>query len=148
MDNYNFDLKDAIKSGVSPEQMMKEFQEQLATAQKEVEAETKAKQKNTNLTVAREELVSSALIYLIELDVLEEAVLEDDELIHDLNEALKAVEGDISTAFYALKTLTDLKFGEEKTTATKGKRLRGKGLLGLSQDLDVDSILNAFLSTL
>lgn len=64
----SFDLKDALRGGVTPEQMMDDFAKQLAAAQREVAIE-QAAANSTDLDEARADMVDAIIDYLIAMGV-------------------------------------------------------------------------------
>lgn len=130
MDSTNFDLKDALRAGVSPEQMLRDFQLQLRKAQAEVASEQTAA--NIDLQEAREDMIDAVLTYLVALGIAPAEILEDEDL-PKLYDAIKEVEDE----FMAKKPFLDMlrSMAEAAPTGCPHKR-------------DADDVINSFLKTL
>lgn len=99
----SFDLKDALRCGITPEQMMDDFAKQLATAQREVAME-QAAANSTDLDEARADMVDAIIDYLIAMGLVDEDAVDTDEMADDLVAALKEAEQELA----ATKPLLDM----------------------------------------
>lgn len=113
----NFDLKDALRGGITPEQMMDDFAKQLATAQREVAMEQAAAQ-NTDLDEARADMVDAIIDYLIAMGLVDEDVVDTDEMADDLVAALKEAEQELAATKPLLDMLRRMKAENENTERT------------------------------
>lgn len=112
----NFDLKDAIRGGVSPEQMLADFQKQLAQAQQEVAMEQAAA--TEDLDEARAEMVDSIIDYLIAVGLIDEDVVDTDEMADDLVAAIKEAEQELAATKPLLDMLKRMKADADKNDRT------------------------------
>lgn len=112
----NFDLKDAIRGGVSPEQMLADFQKQLAQAQQEVAMEQAAA--TDELDAAREVMVDSIIDYLVAVGLVDEDVVDTDDMADDLTAAIKEAEKELAATKPLLDMLRRMKVeaGKEERT--------------------------------
>ena len=83
-----YNIKDALKSGTSKEQLLKDYEAALAEAQAELDAEKAAM---AGLDEARLDAVCAALEYVVALGACKETDLTD-ELINFITDALKKEE--------------------------------------------------------
>ena len=98
----NFDLKDALRGGITPEQMLADFQKQLAEAQAEVATEQAAAK--DELEEVRADMIDSIIDYLVAIGLIDENEVDIDEITDDLVEAIKEAEKEIA----ATKPLLDM----------------------------------------
>ena len=107
-----FDLKDAIRGGVSPEQMLADFQKQLAEAQREVAMEQVAA--NSELDEAREEMIDAILVYVAAVGIAPAEIVDADDLKADLTEAIKEAEAELEASRPLLDMLRKMKADVDK----------------------------------
>lgn len=112
----NFDLKDAIRGGVTPEQMLAEFQNQLAQAQREVAMEQTAAE--VELDEARADMVDSIIDYLIAVGLVDEDVVDTDDMADDLVAAIKEAEKELAATKPLLNMLRRMKAESENEERT------------------------------
>lgn len=112
----NFDLKDAIRGGVSPEQMLADFQKQLAQAQQEVAMEQAAA--TEDLDEARANMVDAIIDYLIAVGLVDEDVVDTDDMADDLVTAIKEAEKELAATKPLLDMLRQMKAESEKEERT------------------------------
>ncbi len=86
-----YNIKDALKSGTSKEQLLKDYEAALAEAQAELDAEKAAM---AGLDEARLDAVCAALEYVVALGACKETDITD-ELINFITDALKKEEKSI-----------------------------------------------------
>lgn len=113
----NFDLKDALRGGITPEQMMDDFAKQLATAQREVAME-QAAANSTDLDEARADMVDAIIDYLIAMGLVDEDVVDTDEIADDLVAVLKEAEQELAATKPLLDMLHRMKAESENTERT------------------------------
>lgn len=113
----SFDLKDALRGGVTPEQMMEDFAKQLATAQREVAME-QAAANSTDLDEARADMVDAIIDYLIAMGLVDEDVVDTDEIADDLVAVLKEAEQKLAATKPLLDMLRRMKAENEKEERT------------------------------
>lgn len=113
----SFDLKDALRGGITPEQMMDDFAKQLATAQREVAME-QAAANSTDLDEARADMVDAIIDYLIAMGLVDEDVVDTDEMADDLVAALKEAEQELAATKPLLDMLRRMKAESENTERT------------------------------
>lgn len=113
----SFDLKDALRGGITPEQMMDDFAKQLATAQREVAME-QAAANSTDLDEARADMVDAIIDYLIAMGLVDEDVVDTDEMADDLVAALKEAEQELAATKPLLDMLRKMKAESEKEDRT------------------------------
>ena len=123
----NFDLKDALRGGITPEQMLADFQKQLAEAQAEVATEQAAAE-DENYEV-RADMVDS-IDYLVAIGLIDENEVDIDEITDDLVEAIKEAEKEIAATKPLLDMLRSMKVENEKP------------------DRNPDAVIGEFLRTL
>ncbi len=124
----SFDLKDALRSGVNPEQMLADFQKQLAQAQQEVAMEQAAA--TEDLDEARADMVDGIIDYLIAVGLVDEDVVDIDEMADDLTAAIKEAEQELAATKPLLDMLRQMKANADK------------------QDRTPDDVIGEFLKTL
>lgn len=124
----NFDLKDALRGGITPEQMLADFQKQLAEAQAEVATE-QAAAKN-ELEDVRADMVDFIIEYLVTIGLIDKDKVDIDEIADDLVEAIKEVEKEIAATKPLLDMLRSMKVENEKP------------------DRNPDAVIGEFLRTL
>ena len=124
----NFDLKDALRGGITPEQMLADFQKQLAEAQAEVATEQAAAE-DENYEV-RADMVDSIIDYLVAIGLIDENEVDIDEITDDLVEAIKEAEKEIAATKPLLDMLRSMKVENEKP------------------DRNPDAVIGEFLRTL
>lgn len=103
----NFDLKDALRGGITPEQMLADFQKQLAEAQAEVATEQAAAE-DENYEV-RADMVDSIIDYLVAIGLIDEDKVDIDEIADDLIEAIKEAEKEMAAVAPFLNMLRETK---------------------------------------
>lgn len=103
----NFDLKDALRGGITPEQMLADFQKQLAEAQAEVATEQAAA--NNELEKVRADVADSIIDYLVAIGLIDENEVDIDEIADDLVEAMKEAEKEIAAVTPFLSMLRETK---------------------------------------
>lgn len=113
----SFDLKDALRGGVTPEQMMEDFAKQLATAQREVAME-QAAATSTDLDEARADMVDAIIDYLIAMGLVDEDAVDTDEIADDLVAVLKEAEQELAATKPLLDMLRRMKAESENTERT------------------------------
>ena len=86
-----YNIKDALKSGTSKEQLLKDYEAALAEAQAELDAEEAAK---VNLDEARLDAVCAVLDYAVALGACKETDITD-ELINLIVDAVKKEEKEL-----------------------------------------------------
>ena len=108
----NFDLKDALRGGITPEQMLADFQKQLAEAQAEVATEQAAAK--DELEDVRADMVDFIIEYLVTIGLIDKDKVDIDEIADDLVEAIKEVEKEIAATKLLLDMLRSMKVEDEK----------------------------------
>ena len=108
----NFDLKDALRGGITPEQMLADFQKQLAEAQAEVAIEQAAAK--DELEDVRADMVDFIIEYLVTIGLIDKDKVDIDEIADDLVEAIKEVEKEIAATKSLLDMLRSMKVEDEK----------------------------------
>lgn len=124
----NFDLKDALRGGITPEQMLADFQKQLAEAQAEVATEQAAAK--DELEDVRADMVDSIIDYLVAIGLIDEDEVDTDEIADELVEAIKEAEKEIAATKPLLDMLRSMKVENEKP------------------DRNPDAVIGEFLRTL
>ena len=124
----NFDLKDALRGGITPEQMLADFQKQLAEAQAEVATEQAAAK--DELEDVRADMVDFIIEYLVTIGLIDKDKVDIDEIADDLVEAIKEVEKEIAATKPLLDMLRSMKVENEKP------------------DRNPDAVIGEFLRTL
>lgn len=106
-----YNIKDALKSGTSKEQLLKDYEAALAEAQAELEAEALAKEQAelamTDLDEARLEAVYAVLDYAVALDVCKETDITD-ELINRIVDTVKKEEVDLVKKIKLMNMITSM----------------------------------------
>lgn len=110
----NFDLKEVIKSGVSPEQILADFQIQLADAQAEIAKEQDAA--IIKIDEAREDMVNAIITYVRVAGLIPVEIIDADEMKKIITSAVKDAEKELA----ATKPLLSL-FREMRTKETRKK---------------------------
>lgn len=108
----NFDLKDALRGGITPEQMLADFQKQLTEAQAEVATEQAAAK--DELEEVRADMIDSIIDYLVAIGLIDENEVDIDEITDDLVEAIKEAEKEIAATKPLLDMLRSMKVEDEK----------------------------------
>lgn len=108
----NFDLKDALRGGITPEQMLADFQKQLAEAQAEVVTEQAAAK--DELEEVRADMIDSIIDYLVAIGLIDEDEVDTDEMADELVEAIKEAEKEIAATKPLLDMLRSMKVEDEK----------------------------------
>lgn len=124
----NFDLKDALRGGITPEQMLADFQKQLAEAQAEVATEQAAAK--DELEEVRADMIDSIIDYLVAIGLIDEDEVDTDEMADELVEAIKEAEKEIAATKPLLDMLRSMKVENEKP------------------DRNPDAVIGEFLRTL
>lgn len=107
----NFDLKDAIRSGVNPEQMLADFQKQLAQAQQEVAMEQAAA--TDELDEVRTDMVDAIVDYMVAMGFIENDD-DTDKIADELETAIKEAEKELAAVKPFLDMLRQMKADAEK----------------------------------
>lgn len=108
----NFDLKDALRGGITPEQMLADFQKQLAEAQAEVATERAAAK--DELEEVRADMIDSIIDYLVAIGLIDKNEVDIDEITDDLVEAIKEAEKEIAATKPLLDMLRSMNVEDEK----------------------------------
>lgn len=108
----NFDLKDALRGGITPEQMLADFQKQLAEAQAEVATEQAAAK--DELEEVRADMVDSIIDYLVAIGLIDGDEIAD-EMVDDLVEAIKEAEREMAAVTPFLSMLREMKTEKQDT---------------------------------
>ena len=124
----NFDLKDALRGGITPEQMLADFQKQLAEAQAEV-ATGQATAKD-ELEKVRADMIDSIIDYLVAIDLIDEDEVDIDEMADELVKAIKEAEKEMAAVAPFLSMLREMKVEKQDTKS------------------DPDAVIREFLKTL
>lgn len=126
----NFDLKDALRGGITPEQMLADFQKQLAEAQAQAEVATEQAAAKDELEDVRADMVDFIIEYLVTIGLIDKDEVDIDEMADDLVEAIKEVEKEIAATKPLLDMLRSMKVENEKP------------------DRNPDAVIGEFLRTL
>lgn len=110
----NFDLEDAIRSGINPEQMLEDFKKQLAEAQANVVNEQAAATGDEELDEARADMVDAIIDYLIAMGLIDEDIVDTDEMADDLTNAIKEAEQELASVRPLLDMVRHMKAEKEK----------------------------------
>jgi len=102
-------VKDMLKSGIAPEELMANLQKEIADAQAELSGET------ANIDEVRADLVDAMLDYVIALGLIEENDINDED-VEMLTEMLKNAEEEMMAQ---VKFLTMMKNVLGKSMETK-----------------------------
>ena len=130
MENMNT-VKDMLKSGIAPEELMANLQKEIADAQAELSGET------ANIDEVRTDLVDAMLDYVVALGLIEENDI-DDEDVEMLTEMLKNAETEMMAQVKFLTMMKNMlgKSMEIKKTETAPTK---------EPQIDSDAILRNFL---
>lgn len=130
MENMNT-VKDMLKSGIAPEELMANLQKEIADAQAELSGET------ANIDEVRTDLVDAMLDYVVALGLIEENDI-DDEDVEMLTEMLKNAEAEMMAQVKFLTMMKNMlgKSMEIKKTETAPTK---------EPQIDSDAILRNFL---
>lgn len=109
----NFDLKDALRGGITPEQMLADFQKQLAEAQAEVATEQAAAK--DELEEVRADMIDSIIDYLVAIGLIDEDEVDTDEMADELVEAIKEAEKEMAAVAPFLSMLREMKVEKQNT---------------------------------
>lgn len=109
----NFDLKDALRGGITPEQMLADFQKQLAEAQAEVATE-QATAKD-ELEEVRADMIDSIIDYLVAIGLIDEDEVDTDEMADELVKAIKEAEKEMAAVAPFLSILREMKVEKQDT---------------------------------
>lgn len=112
-------VKDMLAMGTSAEELLDSLREEIERAQAEIDAENKAKVKETGLATARETLAATLMDYIVALDILPAEVMAE-MTMEDAVEIIKSVEDQIMT--YASIASLAAGLGIEPKPASRGKR--------------------------
>lgn len=110
-DKKSMNVKEMLQAGIKPEEMMKQLQDEIDAARKEIVAENAA---NETLTEAREGLLDAAIDYLAALDLIEPEDLSDSDydtfidFLESYEESLKMA-SDLSDNFKSFWNCFDTK---------------------------------------
>ena len=124
-------VKDMLKSGIAPEELMANLQKEIADAQAELSGET------ANIDEVRTNLVDAMLDYVVALGLIEENDI-DDEDVEMLTEMLKNAEAEMMAQVKFLTMMKNMlgksmKIKKTETAPTK------------EPQIDSDAILRNFL---
>lgn len=124
-------VKDMLKSGIAPEELMANLQKEIADAQAELSGET------ANIDEVRADLVDAILDYVVALGLIEENDI-DDEDVEMLTEMLKNAEAEMMAQVKFLTMMKNMlgKSMEIKKTETAPTK---------EPQIDSDAILRNFL---
>lgn len=124
-------VKDMLKSGIAPEELMANLQKEIADAQAELSGET------ANIDEVRVDLVDAMLDYVVALGLIEENDI-DDEDVEKLTEMLKNAEEEMMAQ---VKFLTMMKNVLGKSMEIK----KAETAPVKEPQVDSDAILRNFL---
>lgn len=124
-------VKDMLKSGIAPEELMANLQKEIADAQAELSGET------ANIDEVRTDLVDAMLDYVVALGLIEENDI-DNEDVEMLTEMLKNAEAEMMAQVKFLTMMKNMlgKSMEIKKTETAPTK---------EPQIDSDAILRNFL---
>lgn len=130
MENMNT-VKDMLKSGIAPEELMANLQKEIADAQAELSGET------ANIDEVRADLVDAMLDYVVALGLIEENDINDED-VEMLTEMLKNAEAEMMAQVKFLTMMKNMlgKSMEIKKTETAPTK---------EPQIDSDAILRNFL---
>lgn len=124
-------VKDMLKSGIAPEELMANLQKEIADAQAELSGET------ANIDEVRVDLVDAMLDYVVALGLIEENDI-DDEDVEKLTEMLKNAEEEMMAQ---VKFLTMM-----KNVLGKSMKIKKAETAPVKEpQVDSDAILRNFL---
>lgn len=86
----NIDLKEALMSGVSAEQMIEDFTKQVMGAKETLDKELEQKKKNENLDIVRAKVADALIDYLVALKIFPSVDIKDKMHIKEI--AIEAIE--------------------------------------------------------
>ena len=124
-------VKDMLKSGIAPEELVANLQKEIADAQAELSGET------ANIDEVRTNLVDAILDYVVALGLIEENDI-DDEDVEILTEMLKNAEAEMMAQ---VKFLTMMKNVLSKSMEIK----KAETAPTKEPQIDSDAILRNFL---
>lgn len=124
-------VKDMLKSGIAPEELVANLQKEIADAQAELSGET------ANIDEVRTNLVDAILDYVVALGLIEENDI-DDEDVEMLTEMLKNAEAEMMAQ---VKFLTMMKNVLSKSMEIK----KAETAPTKEPQIDSDAILRNFL---
>lgn len=124
-------VKDMLKSGIAPEELMANLQKEIADAQAELSGET------ANIDEVRVDLVDAMLDYVVALGLIEENDINDED-VEKLTEMLKNVEEEMMAQ---VKFLTMMKNVLGKSMEIK----KAETAPVKEPQVDSDAILRNFL---
>lgn len=130
MENMNT-VKDMLKSGIAPEELMANLQKEIADAQAELSGET------ANIDEVRADLVDAMLDYVVALGLIEENDINDED-VEMLTEMLKNAEEEMMAQ---VKFLTMMKNVLGKSMEIK----KAETAPTKEPQVDSDAILRNFL---
>ena len=130
MENMNT-VKDMLKSGIAPEELMANLQKEIADAQAELSGET------ANIDEVRADLVDAMLDYVVALGLIEENDINDED-VEMLTEMLKNAEEEMMAQ---VKFLTMIKNVLGKSMEIK----KAETAPVKEPQVDSDAILRNFL---
>lgn len=133
MENMNT-VKDMLKSGITPEELMANLQKEIADAQAELSGET------ANIDEVRADLVDAMLDYVVALGLIEENDINDED-VEMLTEMLKNAEEEMMAQ---VKFLTMMKNALGKSMEIK----KAETAPVKEPQVDSDAILRNFLRSL
>lgn len=122
-------VKDMLKSGIAPEELMANLQKEIADAQAELSGET------ANIDEVRVALVDAMLDYVIALGLIEEDDINNED-VEMLTEMLKSVEEEMVAQvklFTMMKSVLGKSMETKTTTPTE------------KTQIDSDAVLRNFL---
>lgn len=124
-------VKDMLKSGIAPEELMANLQKEIADAQAELSGET------ANIDEVRADLVDAILDYVVALGLIEENDINDED-VEMLTEMLKNAEEEMMAQVKFLTMMKNVlgKSMEIKKTETAPTK---------EPQIDSDAILRNFL---
>ena len=152
MNTEMMSLTDALRDGVSPEDIRKSFEAALQDAQNEVAAEKKKAQEakagencgdcdELDLDVCREEMIYAVLDYLTALGLIpEDMEIEDDDIDH-LIDMIKEVEEEYKAKISFMKMLSAM----AKMEADKKEKVSEKKV---AEKPSADDVIAQFLKGL
>lgn len=124
-------VKDMLKSGIAPEELIANLQKEIADAQAELSGET------ANIDEVRADLVDAMLDYVVTLGLIEENDINDED-VEMLTEMLKNAEEEVMAQ---VKFLTMMKNVLGKSMETK----KAETAPVKEPQVDSDAILRNFL---
>lgn len=127
-------VKDMLKSGITPEELMANLQKEIADAQAELSGET------ANIDEVRADLVDAMLDYVVALGLIEENDINDED-VEMLTEMLKNAEEEMMAQ---VKFLTMMKNALGKSMEIK----KAETAPVKEPQVDSDAILRNFLRSL